>query len=309
MLVSNPRVRVSNGSLMHSRDVQPVEGFTHQQEGAGVPRPPVEKGSADGWLGSTALASSITGVGVAIRVAARSGTGRTARDGAIGVASAVAVGNSRGETVERSGGRAVAAADSRGRPFTMSTAGWAGTGGWVGPATWFRPYFLRNLYKAMREMVLAKGLRDELDPFGLAGLGMADEESSDGTGVAWQEFAVGAAVHAVVSLPNGGFGRHPLLFGGRGASDTDQTRDLCDFEAAFTVEEEMTEQSRRVIVVALLLAEAEDRLQQDFQLGRSTLRGNVSLFKPGNVVFRRDCHGILSRASDRGIVYSVVEES
>src|SRR5580692_9611512 len=123
---------------------------------------------------------------------------------------------------------------------------------------------------------------------------MSDKESGDGAGVAWQEFAVGAAVHAVVSLANGGFGRHPLLLGGRGASDTDQAGDLCDFEATFTVEEEMTEQPHRVIVVAPLLAKAKDSLQQDIQLGRSPLRGNVSLFKPGNVVFLRDRHGISS---------------
>src|SRR6185312_2473193 len=138
---------------------------------------------------------------------------------------------------------------------------------------------------------------------------MAQKKSGDGTGVAWQEFAVGAAVHAVVCLPNGGFGRHSLLLGGRGASDTDQARDLCDFEATITVEQEVAEQPRRVIVVALLLAKVVDRLQQDIQLRRPPLRGYVCLGKPGSVVFRCDCHRFPSGASDRRSVYSVAEES
>ena len=174
-----------------ARDVQPVEGFAHQQEGAGVLRPAVEKGGADGWLDSTALASSITGVGVAIKVAARSGTG--SNRGAAGAMSMPAAWRRATPRAERSNcpGAAAAAGDCTGGSLKMSTAGLAGAGGWAGPATLFRPYFLRNLYKAMRETRSPKRLRDELDQFGLAGLGMAQKESGDRTGVARQEFAVG----------------------------------------------------------------------------------------------------------------------
>ena len=60
---------------------------------------------------------------------------------------------------------------------------------------------------------------------GAGGVRVAKEKSGDGTDVARQEFAVGPAVQAMVSLVDGGFGRQALMLGGGGASDAEQTSD------------------------------------------------------------------------------------
>src|SRR5258708_38775730 len=108
---------------------------------------------------------------------------------------------------------------------------------------------------------------------------MAKEVGSNGTGVARQEFAVRTAIHTVVSLPDSLLGGEVLLARGGGTSDAEQAGDVRDFEASVTVEQEMAEQTRRVVVGALLLAKAKDSPEQSVQLRSTRRRWDVGLFK------------------------------
>jgi hypothetical protein len=63
----------------------------------------------------------------------------------------VATGDSRGVAAKTSGAAAVAEGDSLGGSVAVPAPGGTGAGDGVGSATSWSPYFLRNLYKAMRE--------------------------------------------------------------------------------------------------------------------------------------------------------------
>jgi hypothetical protein len=57
----------------------------------------------------------------------------------------------------------------------------------------------------------AEGLIEEVDQVGAGGFRATQEELDKGAGVAWEELAVGASVHAVMGLLDGLSGGHPLL--------------------------------------------------------------------------------------------------
>ena len=157
--------------------------------------------------------------------------------------------------------RAPAASAAAGRRRAGTAVGAAGRG------RWSRPYFLRNLYRATRETRTPKvGSMKSIRSARLAS-GWLRRKLGDGAGVAGQEFAVGPAVQAVVGLLDGFLGGEALLARGGGAADAEQAGDLGDLEASAAVEQEMAEQARGVVVVALALAEAEGGLEQGVLLG------------------------------------------
>src|SRR5262249_26760824 len=119
---------------------------------------------------------------------------------------------------------------------------------------------------------------------------------------------VGASVQAVVGLLHGLLGGEGLLPGSRRPADAEQARDLSDLEAALTVQEEVAQHARRVVVAALLLAEAEGGLEQAALRGRQTLLGNPALGQPVGESLGRGRHEYPSRANVRGVVYSVVAQ-
>src|SRR5262249_52984042 len=134
-------------------------------------------------------------------------------------------------------------------------------------------------------------------------------ERGDGAGVTGQELAVGSAVQAGVGLLDRLLGGEGLLPGGGWAADAQQASDLGDLEAALTVQEEVAQHSCRVVVAALLLAEAEGGLEQAALRGRQTPFGDLALSQPVGERLGRGRHENPSRANSRGIVYSVVAQS
>ena len=77
----------------------------------------------------------------------------------------------------------------------------------------------------------AEGGLDKGDQIGAAGIGVLDEEGSDGTGVTGQEFAIRTAIEAVVGLLNDFFAREVLLPRGSGPADAQQPCELCDLQS------------------------------------------------------------------------------
>jgi hypothetical protein len=151
----------------------------------------------------------------------------------------------------------------------------------------------------------AEGLVDEVEEVGAGGLGLAEEELDDGAGVAWQEFAVGAAVEAVVGLLDGLLGGQALLARGGGAADTGEARQLGDLEAGAAVEQEVGEQACGVRVVALSLAEAESGEEPAALVGREAVFGDAGLGEPCGEGVGCGHEKSPSRATTREVVYSV----
>jgi hypothetical protein len=104
---------------------------------------------------------------------------------------------------------------------------------------------------------------------------VGEEELGDRPGIAGQELAVGAAVHAVVGLLDGLLGGGGLLAGSGGAIEAEQAGDLGDREAGAAVEQEVAEQAGGVVVGALRLAEVEGGVQQAALLGGQTDFGDL----------------------------------
>jgi hypothetical protein len=48
-----------------------------------------------------------------------------------------------------------------------------------------------------------EGIVDEVEEVGPCGVGVVEKEVGDGAGIAWQELAIGTAVHAMVGLLDG----------------------------------------------------------------------------------------------------------
>jgi hypothetical protein len=126
-----------------------------------------------------------------------------------------------------------------------------------------------------------EGAVDEIEEVGAGGVGMGEEEGDDRAGVAWEEFAVGAAIHAVMSLLDGLLGGEVLLPGSSGARDADEASDLGDLEAGMAVEKEMGEEVGGVIVGALLLLEVESGEEEAALVGGETMFGDLGLSQPG----------------------------
>jgi hypothetical protein len=101
----------------------------------------------------------------------------------------------------------------------------------------------------------------------------------------------------MVGLLDDLFGRQVLVSGSGGAADAEQAGDLGYLQARLGVEQEVTEQARRVVVSALPLAEAVGGLEQRLLLRRQPLDGELCLFQPGSEGGRRNRHDTASRAS------------
>ena len=116
----------------------------------------------------------------------------------------------------------------------------------------------------------AKGLIDEVDQIGPGRCGVGENVPGDRSGVTWQEFAIGAAIHSVMSLLDRLLGRQVLLPRGRLTAEVGQTSDLGDLESALAMQKEMVEQPIGVVVSPFLLAEAVSVLEQAALLGRQS---------------------------------------
>jgi hypothetical protein len=112
-----------------------------------------------------------------------------------------------------------------------------------------------------------EGSIDKVDQIGACGVGVAQEEASNGSGVTGQEFAVGSAIHTVVGLLDGLLGGEFLLFGGGGPAEAEQARQGGDLQAAAAVEQEMAQQARGVVILALVLAKAESSAEEAKLIG------------------------------------------
>jgi hypothetical protein len=134
------------------------------------------------------------------------------------------------------------------------------------------------------------GAVDESDDVSAAGLRVGEEELGDGSGKAGQEFAVGTTVHAVMGGLNGLLGREPLLAGSGGAIEADETCQLGDLEATVAVQQEMAEDARRVVIVAALLAEVEDTVENTALLGSEPIHGDACRGEPVSQSVRADDH-------------------
>jgi len=155
-----------------------------------------------------------------------------------------------------------------------------------------------------------EGLLDEVEQLATGGVRMAEKEGGDGAGEPGQELACGSAVHAVMGLLDGLLGGELLLPGGVGSADAEQSGDLRHLEAGVAMEQEMTEQARRVVVTALPAAKAEDRSKQSGQLGSEPALWDVRLFQPGRQVLGCHRHGTASRAKPpSSSFYSVSAQS
>ena len=151
----------------------------------------------------------------------------------------------------------------------------------------------------------AEGGINEIDEVGAAGVGMGEAEFEDGSGIARQKLAVGAAIHAVVSLLHGLLGGHALLPGGSGTADAEQAGECRDLEAAMAMEQKMREQACGVGVVALLLAEALDGQQNAALVGGEAAFADLGLRKPSGESIGSVYHRSPSQATSQGVVYSV----
>src|SRR5262249_12905524 len=126
----------------------------------------------------------------------------------------------------------------------------------------------------------AKGGVDEVDQVSAASVGVGEKKLSDGPGITRQQLAVRPSVHAMMGLADGLLGGESLLTRSRGTAKSQEAGDGSDRKTTVTVQEEVTEQSRRVIVGALGLAEAEDRLQERVLLGSEASLRDLSPGKP-----------------------------
>src|SRR5262245_41180618 len=138
---------------------------------------------------------------------------------------------------------------------------------------------------------------------------MGKEELSDGPGVTWQELAVGATVQAVMGLLDGLLGGELLLSGGGRAAESEEACQLGDLESTATVEQEVAEQSRGVVIIPLGLAEAEDSLKQGELCRGQTPGGELSLVQPVGEGIGCGHHESPSRAKSRRGVYSVAAQN
>ena len=116
----------------------------------------------------------------------------------------------------------------------------------------------------------AKGPIDEVDQIGPSRLGVGEHVPGDRPGITWQEFAVGAAIHSVMSLLDRLLGRQVLLSRGGLTAEVGEASDLGDLESARAVEKEMAEQPIGVLVCPVLPAELKNVLEQTALLSRQS---------------------------------------
>src|SRR2546423_3091284 len=109
---------------------------------------------------------------------------------------------------------------------------------------------------------------------------MFEEELGDRTGVAWQEFAMGAAGQTMMRSLDDLFGRESLLCGRSRSAEPEQASKGCDFETGLSMEQEMAEKPGGIIVAAARLQKLKSRLQQAALLGRQACFTNPGLGKP-----------------------------
>jgi hypothetical protein len=133
---------------------------------------------------------------------------------------------------------------------------------------------------------------------------MLVEEVSDGPGEAWQEFAVGPSAQAVLGSLDHLLGRESLLCGGGGAAELEQAGDVSYRKAGLTVEEKMTEQADRVIVVSAVLQEGKSRVQDGaLGVGEAGLGDGGILQPTGEVRSFGDHDTPLGTSGDRSSVW------
>jgi hypothetical protein len=117
------------------------------------------------------------------------------------------------------------------------------------------------------------------------------EELSDRAGKARQEFAVGAARKALVGGLDDLLRREALLGRGGRATEAKQSRQLRYFEPGLGVEEDMTEQAPRKVVVAALFEETKASLQDRPLGGGQGGVGNGAVLQPTGKVQSICRHG------------------
>jgi hypothetical protein len=139
---------------------------------------------------------------------------------------------------------------------------------------------LEELGQSDRGDAHAEGPGDEVEGVRAASVGVAEEELGDRPGVAGPELARGTSVQAMVGLLDGLLRGQALLSGGGGSAETEQPCDLGHLEAGVGIQEKMAEQSRGVVVGALVLAEVEGAVEQAALLGGEGVYGDVRLVQP-----------------------------
>jgi hypothetical protein len=140
----------------------------------------------------------------------------------------------------------------------------------------------------------AKSAFDEVEGIVPAGVGMGQDELSNGSGVARQQFAVRSTGHTMVRCLNDFLGAESLLPRSRRPADRQQPSNLGHPETQTAMQEKMAEHPRREIILAGPLAEAKRCLQDRDLLDRQTFRSNTRLREPSG---KRPIRGRHERAS------------
>ena len=109
---------------------------------------------------------------------------------------------------------------------------------------------------------------------------MSQHELGDGAGIARQQLAMRPTGQAVMRRLNRLLGRNALLMRSRGSANTHQASDLRDLESGVAVQQKMTEQTRRIVILAAALLEGKRRLQQAALFGGQSIFSNLHLGKP-----------------------------
>jgi hypothetical protein len=126
----------------------------------------------------------------------------------------------------------------------------------------------RTIQPVLLEEAVQRGQRhadvprrfDEIEQFVASGLGTGDEKLDDGTGVAWEEFAVGTPGESVLNFADDLTGGELILSRRGRTSDADESRDLCDFPTQLTMEEKMGDDALTGVVVASVLEKGKGSL-------------------------------------------------
>ena len=149
-------------------------------------------------------------------------------------------------------------------PFWDKSKDCAGVGSEVSgdPGGSSSPNFLRKWYRAIRETRTPKVRSMKSIRSARVALGLLKMYPRDRSSVTRQEFAIGAAIHAVMSLLDRLLGRQVLLPRGSLPAEVSQASNLGDLESTLAMEKEMAEQAIGVVIGPLLLPEAEDILEQ-----------------------------------------------
>ncbi|HKI34250.1 MAG TPA: hypothetical protein VKA46_20525 [Gemmataceae bacterium] len=126
----------------------------------------------------------------------------------------------------------------------------------------------------------AEGACEEVEGVVVGRVGVVTEELGDRPGVTWQKITVGAAGQASVAGLDNLLGGKPLVPRGGSPAKAGESCDLGHLEAAPAVQQQVAEEAAGVVILALLLPEAEDGVAECADLGGQQRRGKFGLGEP-----------------------------